>query len=213
MWSNTNQYQNQYGQQYTGGKGGKGYYEQGNWGTTPGKGGYGQAIPEIIRTGSGYSYRGDQKIKLIVDAPIGDALFQGRADIEALPIEHMNRLREVIKLIPLAASEEDWTAWKALASQGGKVYPGKSIEDLWMHSGMPLNRKKSLESVTSDMTQLFQQQNEQHAAMLQAQQESNNTQINALTAQIGTLAAALQSHQNNNGADAPAPKRRVRPRH
>ena len=103
---NPMQMQQGFGNGYQAKGGGKGFdhmgngYGQGNWGLAPGKGGM-YAIPELIRTGSGFSYRGDEKVKLIVDAPIGEALMTGRADVEFLPIEHMKRLREVLPLIPL----------------------------------------------------------------------------------------------------------------
>jgi len=202
---NPMQMQQGFGNGYQAKGGGKGFdhmgngYGQGNWGLAPGKGGM-YAIPELIRTGSGFSYRGDEKVKLIVDAPIGEALMTGRADVEFLPIEHMKRLREVLPLIPLQAPEEEWNTWKGLASQGGKVFPGKSVDDLGMMSGMPINKKKTVESVATEMRDMFT-----------AQQTAQTQQISELTTQIGTLATALQAQATATNQDGTAaPKRKVR---
>ena len=187
---------------------GKGYEQQGNgFGNGYGNGfgnGYGQnngyrnnyTLPELMKTGSGFSYRGDEKVKVVLDAPIGEALMTGRADAEFLPMEYMKRLREVLPIIPLHASEEDWNTWKGLATQGGKVFPGKTVDDLWLHAGMPINKKRTVDSVASEMKDL-----------LAAAQTAQTAQMSELNANLSTLATALQAQATAN-ANADTDKRR-----
>ena len=139
-------------------------------------------------------------MKLIVDPPTGETLATGRADVEFLPTEHVKRLREVLPLIPFQSPDDELTTWNGLASQGGKVCPGKTSDELWMLNGMTINEKKTVESVATELTNIFSQQ-----------QAQTNQQITEFTTQIGNLATAMQVQANaqNPSVSSSAPKRKV----
>ena len=157
-------------------------------------------MPEKIMTSSGQAYRGDERFKVFVDPPVGEAVIMNRADILILPTAAINRLRDILPLVPLHGTEEEWQAWKTLASQGGQIYPGKTEDELWTLAGMPVARRATVATLATQIET-------QNAALT-----NQMTQLTTQLANVATIAAnaANLAAANTNGDTSAAPKRKVR---
>ena len=131
---------------------GKGYWHKGKSKGKKGSGKSGKGrqewMTEIKATHNGQWHNNAEKVKLILDYPLGSALEWGDGDVLVGPTEAIQRLKQVIPFLPLHAPENEWQQfgtqlYQEAQQRGYKL--GKSIEELWSDIGYEVHKHETID--------------------------------------------------------------------